>query len=201
MALAQRAGLADLVSSTLTLKAIGGVNAPKGPGAGRGDGGLGGLDRRYGSAAPWWDGPVVHRDPGPVHVDDTIKATHGPRARACGGARRGGPRFSMTVRMNRTVATAILGDRGNSAWTRSTTRTRSGTKTNNAWSPTLRLPRSPSPPYTSRRKADYISARLIVREYHRALRLLQPPRGFLRSTRTVLSAPRDPQLPRTFDRR
>jgi hypothetical protein len=66
---------------------------------------------------------------------------------------------------------------------------------------TLRLPRSPSPPYTSRRKADHISARLIVREYHRALRLLQPPRWFLRSTRTVLSAPRDPQLPRTFDRR
>jgi hypothetical protein len=40
MALGQRAGLADLVSSTLTLKAIGGVNAhlKVRPGVGRGDG-------------------------------------------------------------------------------------------------------------------------------------------------------------------
>ena len=68
MALAQRAGLADLVSSTLTLKAIGDVNAHlKVPalvaGMVAGADSIDDMDLLR-------HGPVVHRDPGPLHIGD-----------------------------------------------------------------------------------------------------------------------------------
>jgi len=58
-------------------------------------------------------------------------------------ARRGGARFSVTVRMNSAVVTAIS-EIEESAWTPIRYRTRSGTTKNNGSSPTPKSPRSSS---------------------------------------------------------
>ena len=287
MALAQRAGLADLVSSTLTLKATGGVNAHlKVPALVAGmvagadsidDMDLlrhGGMGRLFtGIRAPstlgtflrtFTFGHVRQLDavasrflitlaknapilPGAdqgvyVDIDDTIKATHGyakqgagygytgvkglnallaivstplsapvitatrlrrggtnsargaarivadalVTTKACGGsglvtvradsayyghdviaaARRGGARFSITVRMNRTVVTAISGIK-ESAWVPIHYPNAIWDEDEQRLVSDAEVAEVPFTAFTSRRKADHINARLIVRRVRR----------------------------------
>ena len=72
---------------------------------------------------------------------DSAYYNHGVIAAAI----RGGARFSVTARMDPAVRRAISAI-DEPAWTPSTTPTPSGTRTNTAWSPTPRSPRSTSPP-------------------------------------------------------
>jgi hypothetical protein len=287
MALAQRAGLADLVSSTLTLKAIGGVNAHlKVPALVAGmvagadsidDMDLlrhGGMGRLFtGIRAPSTLGTFLRTftfghvrqldavasrflialaknapllpcaDQGVyLDIDDTIKATHGyakqgaaygysgvkglnallaivstpisapvivatrlrrggtnsargaarlvadalVTTKACGGnglvtvradsayyghdviaaARRGGARFSITARMNRTVVTAIS-DIEESAWTPIHYPNAIWDEDEQRLFSDAEVAEVPFTAFTSRRKADHISARLIVRRVRR----------------------------------
>jgi len=287
MALAQRAGLADLVAHTLTLKAEGGVNAHlKVPAlvAGMVTGAdsiddmdllrHGGMNRLFtGVRAPstlgtflrtFTFGHVRQLDavasrflvalaknapllPGAdqgvyVDIDDTIKATHGyakqgagygytgvkglnallaivstplsapvvvatrlrrggtnsargaariiadalVTTKACGGsrlvtvradsayyghdviaaARRGGARFSITVRMNRTVVTAISGIK-ESAWVPIHYPNAIWDEDEQRLVSDAEVAEVPFTAFTSRRKADHISARLIVRRVRR----------------------------------
>jgi len=287
MALAQRAGLADLVSSTLTLKVIGGVNAHlKVPALVAGmvagadsidDMDLlrhGGMGRLFtGIRAPstlgtflrtFTFGHVRQLDavasrflialaknapllPGAdqgcyLDIDDTIKATHGyakqgagygytgvkglnallaivstplsapviaatrlrrggtnsargaarlvadalVTTKACGGselvtvradsayyghdviaaARRGGARFSITARMNRTVVTAISGIK-ESAWTPIHYPNAIWDEDEQRLVSDAEVAEVAFTAFTSRRKADHISARLIVRRVRR----------------------------------
>jgi len=287
MALAQRAGLADLVSSVLTLKAIGGVNAHlKVPALVAGmvagadsidDMDLlrhGGMDRLFtGIRAPstlgtflrtFSFGHVRQLDavasrflinlaknapilPGAgqgayIDIDDTIKATHGyakqgagygytgvkglnallaivstptsapvvaatrlrrggtnsargaarlvadalVTTKACGGsglitvradsayyghdviaaARRGGARFSITARMNRTVVTAISGI-AESAWVPIHYPNAIWDEDEQRLVSDAEVAEVPFTAFTSRRQADHITGRLIVRRVKR----------------------------------
>src|SRR5450756_1674597 len=287
MALAQRAGLADLVSSTLTLKAVGGVNAHlKVPALVAGmvagadsidDMDLlrhGGMGRLFtGVRAPSTLGTFLRSftfghvrqldavasrfvialaknapilagaDQGCyVDIDDTIKATYGyakagaghgyngvkglnallaivstpisapvvvatrlrrgptnsargaarivadalVTAKACGGtglvtvradsayyghdvvaaARRGGARFSITVRMNRTVVKAISGIE-ESAWVPIHYPNAIWDEDEQRLVSDAEVAEVPFTAFTSRGKADHISARLIVRRVKR----------------------------------
>jgi hypothetical protein len=287
LALAQRAGLADLVAEHLTLKAIGGVNAHlKVPAlvAGMVAGAdsiddmdvlrHGGMGRLFtGVRAPstlgtflrtFTFGHVRQLDavasrflinltstapilPGAAHacyvdIDDTIRATHGyakqgagygysgvkglnallaivstptsapviaatrlrkggtnsargaarfvadalATAKACGGgglvtvradsayyghdviaaARRGGARFSITARMNRTVLTAISGIK-ESAWVPIHYPNAIWDEDEQRLVSDAEVAEVPFTAFTSRRKTDHISARLIVRRVRR----------------------------------
>ncbi len=81
-------------------------------------------------------------------------------------ARRGGARFSITARMNRTVLTAICGI-AESAWTPIHYLNAIWDEDEQRLISDAEVAEVPFTAFTSRRKADHISARLIVRRVKR----------------------------------